>query len=428
MTTTKGLGFGAVAFLLLFDFSTALGDSSPPTTPVPAAPVVTVTKDTGTNSVVVNWTAPGGTSPFALSRSQNPNFAVGPAAPLQGGIGGTSASDTGVLNDGNTYFYKVDDTFDGPTVLALSASQALPGTVVTANGVNFDATASANTVYVNDVGAVATASTATSVQFALPAGAVSGYLRVENTTGSSRPVPFTVLNSATPLSNITSLAVDSGHTAFVTDVGTAATSDKVYKINPDYTLTQVGALNDPTGLGIDASDFVYYGDSFNDAANAGSIRKTNSAGSESVYGTAGCGSPQVTSWIYGVGVDNILGTTVYVWDRNISSIKKVPPGPCASTVYIASLGILGARPQGVVVNNNASSPRAHNLTITLTAPEIREYSTGPTPTIVKSWTPATVPFSSVAQLAIVPDPNQRLLIADRNGNKIVLLLTDALFT
>src|SRR5262245_55481562 len=145
MRTTRNLPISAVAVLLLLGCSKAFGDSSPPTTPVPAAPVLSVTKDTGTNSVAFNWTAPGGTSPFALSRSQNPNFAVGPAVALQGGIGGTSATDTGVLNDGNTYFYKVDDTFDGPTVLALSASQALPGTVVTANGVNFDSTASANT-------------------------------------------------------------------------------------------------------------------------------------------------------------------------------------------------------------------------------------------------------------------------------------------
>ncbi len=403
--------------------SVVLGDSSPPVTPVPAEPALTVTKDAGTNSVVFNWTVPGGTSPFALSRSTNPNFATGPAVPLQGGLTGTNATDSGVLTDGNNYFYKVDDSYDGPRVLGLSVNQALPGTVITASGVNFDPTASSNTVFVNEVGVVATSSTDTSVQFTVPTGAVSGYLRVENPTGSSRPVPFTILNSATPLSNITSLAVDSGHTAFVTDVGTAATSDKIYKINADHTLTQVGGLNDPTGLGIDASDFVYYGNSFNDPGNAGLIRKTNSAGTESDFGNGGCGSPQVTSWIYGVGVDNIGGTSVYEWDRNISGIKKVPPGAgaCASTLYISNLGILAARPQGVVANNNASSPRAHNLTISLPAPEIREYSTGPTPALLKSWTPATVPFSSVAQLAIVPDPNQRLLIADRTGNKVVLL-------
>ncbi|MCA1625434.1 MAG: hypothetical protein LC778_16875 [Acidobacteria bacterium] len=83
--------FSTIGFVLFSFFSFA--DSQPPTTPSPADAVVTVSKNTGTNSVDFSWTASA--APYALIRSTNPNFNLtSPApSPLAGGLTGTTTAD-----------------------------------------------------------------------------------------------------------------------------------------------------------------------------------------------------------------------------------------------------------------------------------------------------------------------------------------------
>jgi len=116
------------------------------------------------------------------------------------------------------------------------------------------------------------------------------------------------------------------------------------------------------------------------------------------------------------------GKRIYVWDGAKKKIRLVPGGTCNATDMVGPFSGIVGRPQGIIANNNPSSTRRHNLTVTVTpAPEIREYNMLGTPTLIKTWTSANLPIAGPAQMAITPEPAERLVIADRTNNTVVLL-------
>lgn len=81
-----------------------------------------------------------------------------------------------------------------PAISSFTPTSADPGTTVTINGVNFDATPANNTVKFNGTTATVTAASSTQLTVTVPVGATSGQISVENSsgTGFSAPLFFTV--------------------------------------------------------------------------------------------------------------------------------------------------------------------------------------------------------------------------------------------
>ncbi|MCA1625433.1 MAG: hypothetical protein LC778_16870 [Acidobacteria bacterium] len=329
-----------------------------------------------------------------------------------------------------TYYYLIFDAYGktdtgGVVIWSLNPSTAAPGTVINGTAIALDPVASDNKIWINDVMVPATSVGTVSFSFTVPANAVSGFLVLENSFGSSNPVYFTVYEGSSTYANISSVAVSSANTVFVSDTGTAGTSDRVFKINSDETHTQVGALNEATGMAVDSSNSVYYGNALNDAVNnSGTIEKTDFFGTELFHGRGGCISPFTASWVFGIGVDkDYSGGTprIYQWDRANNSVRHVPSGGSCGTspVLISGFTGLAGLPQGIAANNNLSSSHFHNLTVTTGNPQVREYSSSYS--LLKTYTTSNLNLSQPSQIAHVSQPAERLLITNKSGNNVVML-------
>jgi hypothetical protein len=426
---------------LLLATATVWAVSTEPPTPRPE-PTLTLAKDTGTGDVVLSWIAT--TGPYAVVRSTSADF-FGLVAPqvLTAGLSGTTFRDP-VLTDGIAYYYSIEDANAPPKVHSLSINAGLPGDSVTLTGTGFAATLGDYQVFVTGVPATVTAVTSTTLTFTVPAGVVTGSVVVLTPNGADAGRLLYVVAAGspsafvTPLENISTVAVDAAHIPFVADRGTTATADKVHKFDPATgSLTQVGAIAEPIGLATDSAtpNHVYYGSSVADINNFGTIRRTDSSGTDSVFGFCGDSTamPVENCWVWAVGVDPDLTDfgaqgRVYVADRNHNTIKIAKPVGSPGLPYVVfapSPGLFLAAPRGIVVDRNAASPFFHDVFVSRSA-TVERYSSAIPAVLEKTYDSTNSPILNPGQMAITPSAaasasGERLLIADRNQNRIVMI-------
>ncbi len=424
--------FAASVILLLFGSCGVYAESSPPTV-VPPIPSLTVDKDSVAGDVVLVWTSTA--TPYSVVRCTHADF-TGTAPPpeiLSAGLTVTTFRD-GVLNDGVSYFYSVEDDNAPTRVFGMVPDSGLPGESVTLTGFGFASSSlSDNQVFVGGEPAIVTDVTDTTLTFAVPAGAVTGSVVASTSKGASGG-GHTLLTTATSgLSAISSLAVDAAHVLFVSDTGGAATSDRVYKVDPATGLrTQVGYLNEATGLPADFAtpNRLYYGNALVNSYNYGTIERTDSTGNEIFYRTCGNSATADLCHVFAIGLDPFLTDygpegRVYVADGAIGKQKvRIVPQFGAVTDFATGFTFGGA-PRGVVVNVNSASPFFHDVFVA-DSTTVRQYTDSVPGVLQKTYDSSNSPIVTPGQMAITeetagPPATERLLVADRGRNRIVMI-------
>ncbi len=390
-----------------------------------------MTKDVGTGEVVLTWT--GTTGPYVTPRNTSPNFSGSPAAQiLASGVVGTEFRDN-VLNDGISYYYRVEDAKTVPQIYSASTNSGVPGTAVTLTGVGFDpASPGDNEVLVGGTPAGVISVSSTTLTYTTPPG-LTGYVVVRNKDGRAvGQVHYVVATSG--LNRISSLAVDNAHIPFVADTGDGIGAwDRVFKFDPSTGVrTEVGALNEATGLPTDNSNRVYYGNGIVNPANFGSIERTSSAGGEVLYRACGNSVTGDNCYVFGIGLDPSLTDfgsdgRVYVADGAplAQKVRIVPP---AGLITDFATGFsFGTGPRGIVVNRNSTSAFFQDVFVS-DSTSVRRFNSATVPGVLeKTYNSTNASIFTPRQMAITPfAPKERLVVADDGIGRIVVInpLTD----
>jgi ADP-ribose pyrophosphatase YjhB (NUDIX family) len=428
---TRAIVLGVTVFIAML---TTHADQGPPTTVFPD-PALLLTKDTGTNEVVLSWTATQ--TPYVVTRNTSPDF-FGIATPqvVGAGIVGTTFRDP-VLNDGITYFYLLDDGNAPPQALSITPDASLAGASVTITGTGFDTSApSANQVYVGGVAATVTAVTSSSLTFVTPTESFSGFVVSVNSKGASDARKRLTKVVTDGLAAISSLGVDNSGNPFVSDTGTSGTSDRVFTFDPNTgTRTQRGFLGEAVGLGVAGVDNkLYYGNSTTTGTgNFGSIETTNASGSETFYRACGnsMSMPADNCYPFAIGLDPTLldfgsNGRVYVADGapGKQKVRIVPPDPGAITDFATGFNF-GTPPRGIAVDLNGSSSFFNHIFVS-DSTSVKRFS-GVVPGVLqKTYNASNSPILDPRQLAITqessgPGRSERLLIADSGQDRVIIL-------
>ena len=417
------------AFGLLLSVASANATQAPPATTYPA-PSLSVSKDTGTGDVMLSWNATQ--SPYAVLRSTGPDFFTVSPAVAGAGILSTTLRDP-VLNDGRTYFYLLDDGGAPPQALSLSPDAAIAGTNVTITGTGFDTSApSANEVYVGGVQATVTNVTSNSLTFVTPTESFSGFVVSVNSKGATDARKRLTVVVTDGLAAISSVGIDNSGSPFVSDTGTAGTSDRVFTFDPNTgNRPQRGFLGEAVGLGIaDPANKVYYGNSTVSPANYGSIRTTDAAGNDAFYGSCGNLLTGDSCYVYGIGLDPTLfdyGTNgrVFVADGapERQKVRVVPP--TGSVTDFATGFNFGTPPRGIVVDLDSSGPFFHHVFVS-DSTSVRQFSGAVPGVLQKTYNATNSPILDPRQMAITressgPGRSERLLIADMGQDRVIVL-------
>ncbi len=385
-----------------------------------ARPTLTVTKDTGTGDVVLSWTVT--TAPYAPLRDDDPVFAgFGPSI-LAAGLSSTTYADP-VLNDGQNYFYIIRDGESPPEVFGSDADGGLPGDSITLTGLGFASVPGDNQVFIAGTEATVTGSTDTTLTFAVPSQSVAGTVVVVTPKGANLGGEYYPIGTS-GMENISSLAVDGAGVRFVADRGTSSTADRVFTFDPSNgSRVQVGFLGEPTGLPVDASNRVYYGNSTLNTFNGGTIERTSSGGGEALYRACGVASSN-PCYVFGIGLDTDLTDfgpdgRVYVADGAQGRVRLVPPtGLIQDFVTGASFG---NAPRGVAVALSPSSTIYHDVFVA-EQNRVRQYDSSTIPgMLVTTYDASNSPVASPRQIAITKTPRERVLIADDAKDRLLMV-------
>lgn len=412
------LGVTRVAVFVISSLTFA--ETIEPTTGI-VSPTLSVTKNTDTGDVILSWTAT--TGPYAPIRDDDPIFfGLGPTI-LTAGLLSTTYADS-VLNDGQTYFYLVRDGNSPPEVFARDTDGGAPGDSITLTGLGFASIPGDNQVFlVGGVEALVTATTPTSLTFTVPEQGEAGQSIVVTPRGASLGGEYYPI-ATTGLENISALAVDFAQNLFVSDRGTSSTADRVYLVNPStQNRTQVGFLGEPTGLPVDASNRVYYGNSTINPVNQGTIERTTAAGAEELFRACGVASTD-PCYVFGIGIDTDLTDfgsqgRIYVADGAQGRVRIVPPGGTIQN-FLTGLSF-GTAPRGVAVSLSPSSAIYHDVFVAESS-RVRQYDSATIPgTLVATFDATNSDILSPRQVAITSTPRERVLVADDEQDRIVML-------
>lgn len=385
---------------------------------------MTLDKNQGTDEVLLSWTTT--TAPYSVVRNTEPNF-LGTASPqiIASSLGSTSFADP-TLTDGVDYFYLIKAADSATEVYGVSDTAALPGEEVTLTGVGFATVLGDNAVFIGGESALLTGVTDTSLTFEVPASLVTGFLMAQTPQGVSTPRIQSGI--ATTVTTPSSVAVDGLGTVFVATTGTTPTSDRVFTIDTATgNRTQVGFLGEATGLAVDNSNRVYYGNATLNTFNQGTIERTTSGGGEELSRACGQGGGVDPCYVFGVGIDPDLldfGSQgrVYVADGANNIVRLVPP---TGLIQDFATGFsFGDAPRGVLPNRNSGSNSYHDVFISDSS-TVRRFDSATIPgTLVKTYDSSNSPVMSPRQMALTPLPRERLLIADDGQDRIVMINPD----
>jgi hypothetical protein len=242
-----------------------------------------------------------------------------PSTALVNGYHSISAT----IKDMKNYYANGSSSFilSNPVITLLTPAEGAIGATITIDGAGFSATAGDNTVKFGSVSASVSAAGATQLTVTVPSGAVGGPVTVTVYGRVSNAKPFTVL-LASGFTDISSVAVndvmaDATHTPIVFTV--MGTSDRLYQVNTDGTLTDLGGVNnDPVGLPKDASNNLYCGSS---AGGLGPVNKYTPGSGVSMYKADTHYGSEPSASVAGLGIDS--SGNLYTLDNINGSLKRV---------------------------------------------------------------------------------------------------------
>jgi hypothetical protein len=323
-----------------------------------------------------------------------------------------------------------------PQLFSASTNSGTPGTAVTLTGVGFDpASPGDNEVLVGGTPAGIISVSSTTLSYTTPPG-LTGYVVVRSKNGRAvGQVHYVVATEG--LNRISSLAVDSAHIPFVADTGDGIGAwDRVFKFDPSTGIrTEVGALNEATGLPTDNSNRVYYGNGVVSSANFGSIRRTSSSGGEAVLRACGnsVSMPQDPCNVFGIAIDPSLTDfgiegRIYVADGATNKQKvRIVPSTAAPVTDFATGFSFGTGPRGIIVDRNSTSDFFQDVFVS-DSTSVRRFNSATVPgALEKTYNSTNASIFSPRQMAITPFvPKERLLVADDGIGRIVVInpLTD----
>jgi len=404
---------------------------------LPTEPVLTVNKNVGTGDVILSWTSTS--TPYSIARDADSNPNDFTPAVIAAGLTGSSFADP-VLNDGNNYFYLLDDGNSPARIYGRSATAGVPGASVTLTGAGFSSVLSNNAVFIGTAQATVTSATETTLTFTVPTQGASSEIVVVTPNGANLGGQFYDIGTD-GLPAISSVAVDAAGTKFVATTGTdPSLSDRVFTFDPSTgSRTQVGNLGEATGLPTDEdgspSNRVYYGNATINTANQGTINRTRSGGGQALYRACGVAASD-PCYVWGIGLDPDLTDfgadgRVYVADgcsfntgtmvcrTSNQEVLLVPPTGVIQT--FASGFTFGSSPRGIVVDRDAASMFYHDVYIS-DSTSVYRYNSATVPgSLEMTYSPATFPLVSPRQMALTPSNRVRLLVADQGQGRIVMI-------
>lgn len=323
------------------------------TIPFPPPPEVTTlmaAKEPVSNGVRLTWS--DGTAPYVVVRSETPDFSGSLTIYYVSRAASAPADDPNVLGDSKLYYYQIYDVSAEPTVLAMSVTYPAIGDTLTIDGAGFDP--AATHVYLEGEEIPVSSVSATQLQLSLPATSSSGQLTVLSSTGVSQPRELDKVyfkNHA----DLTHVAVDTNHDIWACERGTAATSDKIYKVDHLTGGIQSWAtLNECVGLPADSAGNHYVGNSISNSTNRGSIWKIDTAGASTSWGVAGIVTTYpvyVRALATDPGNNGPSNLTVYTLDGNNTDHSSSIIATTASghAIYL-SIGTTIPNPGGLAIN------------------------------------------------------------------------------
>ncbi len=273
-----------------------------------------------------------------------------------------------------------------------------------------------------------TSVTPTQIQFTVPANADSGYLTVQafntglppgDNTNVSTPRPFNIYYF-TNHEDMTHFVVDLNHDAWVTERGTSATADKLYKINHTTgAIKTFTALNEAVGLPIDSAGNLYISNSINQSTNQGTIRRIDTTGALFSWGAAGSTTFPVYS--YAMAIDPLNNTpaslTVYDLDGdNIDHPSQIRVVTAGSRSLYQSIGNAIPNPGGLDIDTTGHMFYTADA-VTVQEMDISKLS-------VFSYTGADYNFSFPAQIAMEKG-KKRFWVANKGIGEILRVSSDA---
>lgn len=276
-----------------------------------------------------------------------------------------------------------------------------------------------------------TSVTDTTLTYVVPTQTITGSVVVSTPAGGASAGTLHYAVATTGLPQISSLAVDDNDVPFVATTGaTGPLSDRVFIFDPSTGgRTEVGALNEATGLSTDGNDCVYYGNALVNPANPGSIERTSCStggAGEALFRMCEDGGEDVC-YVWGIGVDPDLtdfdpAGRVYAADGAHNKVRIVRS---AGLPQVFATGFtFGTSPRGVVADRNSGSSFYHDVFVG-DSTSVRQFDSSTVPgTLVKTYNSSNSPILSPRQMDITPLPRERLLVADDGQDRVVMINPD----
>ena len=303
----------------------------------------------------VDLTFSGTTAPWRVVRSQSPRFDYGNALIDEANVSG-ACIDAVAINLPNTFFYDTSSTPDGeppadqdqPTesvvvLTSLGPNYGWENQSITINGSGFAAEPTDNLVFFGPLPAIVTAGTLTTLTVTVPQGVTTGPVTVQKGPLASNSLTFYAAFasgvSGTPFENISSIAFNdvtadptSGKHLFISDMGTnGVTSDYLWEVMDDYSLTQRPYWNEQKGLPMDVAGNLYFANTTS-ASNAGIIKKYDAVTHVLSTYTNGKLSGETNS-VSIVGIALQSDGIVFLANRTDNTIRRRDPIATGATIY-----------------------------------------------------------------------------------------------
>lgn len=413
MKNKNGAWHLALLLTILFTATMSITATTIPISPPDEVVTLMVAKELPVDGTQLSWN--DGSAPYIVIRSETPDFSSSITILYVSRNASSPTDDANVLLDTKNYFYQVYDLNAAPQIFSFSASDLVIGDTLTIDGAGFDP---ANIhIYLEGEEIPIQSATSSQCQLTVPAIAASGQLTVVSSSGVSQPRQLNKLYFKDH-ADLNHVSADSNHDVWVTERGTAVTSDKIYKINhTDGSVQSWGTLNECVGLPIDSAGNHYVGNSSIASSNKGTIWKVDSAGASTTWGNAGTATTDPV-YIRALAIDPLFNNpsalTVYALDGNnsdhSSNIRAVTIG--GHYTYL-SIGATIPNPGGLAINSS------QHMFYTLSS-SIQEINSAKT--FVFSYD-STFGISNPAQIDVESDT--RLWIANKGANNILRISTDA---
>lgn len=236
-----------------------------------------------------------------------------------------------------------------PLILtSLSPNEGWENQSITILGSGFSTEPNDNHPYFGVLPATVTAATSTSLTVTVPPGVTTGLVIVQRGSLTSNELIFTAVMensySGNAFQNLTSIVFNdkttdptsNGH-LFFSDTGTGATSDYLYEIMDDYSLTRWSFWNEQKGLPMDPSGNIYLANTTL-AGNAGLVKKYDAA-THAFTTYTNAKKYNETDSVSIVGLVYRPDGIIFAADRFHNSIRKRDPALLGASDFITGYAL-----------------------------------------------------------------------------------------